>query len=261
MVRTKVEICGVNTAELPLLTNEVMKETFIRLQSGDHSAREELVIGNLRLVLSLVQRFAYRGEQADDLFQVGCIGLLKSIDNFDLKHNVRFSTYAVPMIIGEIKRHLRDHHAVRVSRSLRDIAYKAMRAKEAFINEHQREPKLSDLAEATDIPEDDILFALDAIQDPMSLHEPLNGGDGDPVFMMDQLQDKTVSEERWSTYVSVKETVSTMDERQQMILSKRFYLGQTQTEIAKELGISQAQISRLEKNAVQIIRSGMEQDK
>ena len=260
MARTRVEICGIDTSELPLLSNEVMRETFVRLQSGDMSAREELVIGNLRLVLSLVQRFIYRGEQADDLFQVGCIGLLKSIDNFDLKHNVRFSTYAVPMIIGEIKRHLRDHHAIRVSRSLRDIAYQAMRAREAFINEKQYEPRLSDLEDATGIPADEILYALDAIQDPMSLHEPMNGGEGDPVFLMDQLQDKTVSEERWLTYVSVKETVSSMNERQQDILSKRFYLGQTQTEIAKELGISQAQISRLEKSAIQTIRDGMEQD-
>ncbi|QUW21805.1 RNA polymerase sporulation sigma factor SigG [Sporosarcina sp. Marseille-Q4063] len=260
MARTRVEICGIDTSELPLLSNEVMRETFVRLQSGDMSAREELVIGNLRLVLSLVQRFIYRGEQADDLFQVGCIGLLKSIDNFDLKHNVRFSTYAVPMIIGEIKRHLRDHHAIRVSRSLRDIAYQAMRAREEFINEKQQEPRLSDLEDATGIPADEILYALDAIQDPMSLHEPMNGGEGDPVFLMDQLQDKTVSEERWLTYVSVKETVSSMNERQQNILSKRFYLGQTQTEIAQELGISQAQISRLEKSAIKTIRDGMEQD-
>jgi len=261
MVRTRVEICGIDTSQLPLLTNEVMTETFIRLQSGDESAREELVIGNLRLVLSLVQRFIYRGEPADDLFQVGCIGLLKSIDNFDLKHKVRFSTYAVPMIVGEIKRHLRDHQAIRVSRSLRDTAYQAMRAREAFINEHQTDPRLSDLAEITGIPADDILYALDAIQDPMSLHEPMNSGDGDPVYLMDQLQDKTVSEERWLTYVSVKETVANMDERQQTILSKRFFLGQTQTEIAKELGISQAQISRLEKSAVRVIRDGMEQEK
>lgn len=260
MVRTRVEICGIDTSKLPLLTNEVMTETFIRLQNGDESAKEELVIGNLRLVLSLVQRFIYRGEPADDLFQVGCIGLLKSIDNFDLKHKVRFSTYAVPMIVGEIKRHLRDHQAIRVSRSLRDIAYRAMRAREQFINEHQTDPRLSDLAEMIDIPADDILYALDAIQDPMSLHEPMNAGDGDPVYLMDQLQDKTVSEERWLTYVSVKETVANMDERQQSILSKRFFLGQTQTEIAKELGISQAQISRLEKNAVRIIRDGMEQE-
>lgn len=259
MVRTRVEICGIDTSELPLLTNEKMKETFIRLQNGDVSAREELVFGNLRLVLSLVQRFAYRGEQADDLFQVGCIGLLKSIDNFNLKHNVRFSTYAVPMIIGEIKRHLRDHHTIRVSRSLRDIAYKAIRAKEDFIHQHQREPKLADLSSLIGIPADEILFALDAIQDPMSLHEPMNSDGGDPIYMMDQLQDKTVSEEQWLNYVAVKETVSEMDTRQQLILAKRYYLGQTQTEIAKELGISQAQISRLEKNAVQTIRKGMEQ--
>ncbi len=261
MVRTRVEICGIDTSELPLLTSEVMKEKFVRLQSGDETAREELVFGNLRLVLSLVQRFAYRGEQADDLFQVGCVGLLKSIDNFDLKHNVRFSTYAVPMIIGEIKRHLRDHHSIRVSRSLRDTAYKAIRAKEQFVNEHQKEPKITDLADVTGIPADDILFALDAIQDPMSLHEPMNGDGGDPIFLMDQIQDKTVSEDSWLDYVAVKETVSTMDERQQSILAKRFYLGQTQTEIAKELGISQAQISRLEKTAVRIIREGMDQYK
>lgn len=259
MVRTRVEICGIDTSQLPLMTNETMRATFVRLQSGDESAREELVISNLRLVLSLVQRFAYRGEQADDLFQVGCIGLLKSIDNFDLKHNVRFSTYAVPMIIGEIKRHLRDHHAVRVSRSLRDIAYKAIKAKEEYISKYQKEPRLSDLEKATGIPEEDILFALDAIQDPMSLHEPMNSDGGDPVFLMDQLHDQRVCEDKWLTYVSVKETVSALDERQQLILSKRFYLGETQTEIARELGISQAQISRLEKSAMQTIRKGMEQ--
>ncbi|WP_153731211.1 RNA polymerase sporulation sigma factor SigG [Sporosarcina obsidiansis] len=259
MVRTRVEICGINTSELPLLTSEVMKETFIRLQSGDEFARDELVFANLRLVLSLVQRFNYRGEQADDLFQVGCIGLLKAIDNFDLKHNVRFSTYAVPMIIGEIKRHLRDHHAVRVSRSLRDIAYKAIKAKEEYINEHQREPRISDLEKITGIPEEDILFALDAIQDPMSLHEPMNSDGGDPIYMMDQLQDQRVSEERWMTYVSIKDSVEELNERQQLIVSKRFYLGQTQTEIAKELGISQAQISRIEKHAMEKIRLGIEQ--
>ncbi|GKV64269.1 MULTISPECIES: RNA polymerase sporulation sigma factor SigG [Sporosarcina] len=259
MVRTRVEICGINTSELPLLTSDVMKETFIRLQSGDEFARDELVFANLRLVLSLVQRFNYRGEQADDLFQVGCIGLLKAIDNFDLKHNVRFSTYAVPMIIGEIKRHLRDHHAVRVSRSLRDIAYKAIKAKEEYINEHQHEPRISDLEKMTGIPEEDILFALDAIQDPMSLHEPMNSDGGDPIYMMDQLQDQRVSEERWMTYVSIKDSVDELDERQQLIVSKRFYLGQTQTEIAKELGISQAQISRIEKHAMEKIRLGIEQ--
>lgn len=260
MVRTRVEICGINTSELPLLSSEVMKETFIRLQSGDSFAREELVFANLRLVLSLVQRFNYRGEQADDLFQVGCIGLLKAIDNFDLKHNVRFSTYAVPMIIGEIKRHLRDHHAVRVSRSLRDIAYKAIKAKEQYVNEHQREPRMSDLEKLTGIPEEDILFALDAIQDPMSLHEPMNSdGGGDPVYMMDQLHDQRVSEDRWTNYLSIKDGLEDLNERQQLIVSKRFYLGQTQTEIAKELGISQAQISRIEKHAMEKIRGKIEQ--
>src|SRR5699024_7369512 len=257
MVRNRVEICGIDTSTLPLLVNEVMVETFKRYQSVDHQAREELVMGNLRLVLSLVQRFMYRGEQADDLFQVGCVGLLKSIDNFDLKHNVRFSTYAVPMILGEIIRHLRDHHSIRISRSLRDIAYQAMRAKEAYVNEHQREPKLKDLAAIIEIPEDEILYALDAIQDPMSLHEPIHNGDGDPVYLMDQLQDQKISEDRWLTYVSVKETMDVLDERQQSIVTKRFYLGQTQTEIAKELGISQAQISRIEKQAMLKIRERM----
>lgn len=260
MMRSRVEICGVDTSQLPLMTHEVMRETFQRLQSGDSSAREELVIANLRLVLSLVQRFIYRGEQADDLFQVGCVGLLKSIDNFDLKHNVRFSTYAVPMIIGEIKRHLRDHHAIRVSRSLRDIAYKAMRAKEAFIHEHQYEPKLTDLEKMTDIPAEDILIALDAIQDPMSLHEPFQQGDGEAVYMMDQIHDQTVSEDRWSNYITIKDTVSKLNKRQQMILSKRFYLGHTQTEIAEEFGISQAQISRLEKNAVNLIKENLKDE-
>lgn len=260
MVRTKVEICGVDTSTLPVLSNEVMTQTFIRFQSGDSTAREELVMGNLRLVLSLVQRFAYRGEQADDLFQVGCIGLIKSIENFDLKHNVRFSTYAVPMIIGEIRRHLRDHHPVRVSRSLRDIAYKSMKAKEQYVVEHLHEPTIQQLAKITDIPHEDILFALDAIQEPISLQEPIYHDGGDPVYMLDQLKDDHVSEEQWSTYVFMKESISQLDERQQKILSKRYYYGETQTEIAKELGISQAQISRLEKHAISIIQEQYYQD-
>ncbi|HSO58266.1 MAG TPA: RNA polymerase sporulation sigma factor SigG [Paenisporosarcina sp.] len=254
MVRTKVELCGVDTSKLPVLSNEVMTKTFIRLQSGDEFAKDELVMGNLRLVLSLVQRFAYRGEQADDLFQVGCIGLIKSIENFDLKHNVRFSTYAVPMIIGEIRRHLRDHHPVRVSRSLRDIAYKAMKAKEQYITDHLHEPTIQQLAEIIEIPHEDILFALDAIQDPISLQEPIYHDGGDPVFMLDQLKDEQVSEESWSTYIFMKETISKLDIREQRILAKRYYYGQTQTEIAKELGISQAQISRLEKHAIRVIK-------
>ena len=193
-------------------------------------------------------------------FKLVVLGLLKSIDNFDLKHNVRFSTYAVPMIIGEIKRHLRDHHAIRVSRSLRDIAYQAMRAREQFINEHQKEPRLSDLAEITEIPADDILYALDAIQDPMSLHEPMNGGDGDPVYLMDQLQDKTVSEERWLTYVSVKETVSRMDERQQQFFQNDFILGRHKLKLQKNLGFHKRKFQDWKKMRFSIIRDGMEQE-
>jgi len=205
-------------------------------------------------VLSIVGRFAYRGEQADDLFQVGCIGLMKAIDHFDLKHNVRFSTYAVPMIIGEIRRHLRDHHALRVSRSLRDIAYKAMQAKEQWITDNLREPTIEEIAEMIDMKKEDVLFALDAIQDPVSLQEPIYSDGGDAVYMMDQLRDDDVSEDQWVAYVSVKESLQKLDERQQMIVAKRFYYGETQTEIAKELGISQAQISRLEKNAIETMQ-------
>lgn len=255
MTRTKVEICGIDTSKLPLLKHEEMKELFKRLQAGEHFVKDELVMGNLRLVLSLVQRFAYRGEQADDLFQVGCIGLIKSIDNFDLKHNVRFSTYAVPMIIGEIKRHLRDHHSVRVSRSLRDIAYKAMKAKEQFITEHLQEPTLDDLSKMIEIPVEDILLSLDAIQDPVSLQEPIFSDGGDAIYMMDQLCDNDVSEEQWVTFFTVKESFQNLDTRQKTILSKRIYSGATQTEIAMDLGLSQAQISRLEKSALSTIQS------
>ena len=253
MVRTKVELCGVDTSKLPVLKHEEMKQLFIRMQSGESFVREELVMCNLRLVLSIVGRFAYRGEQADDLFQVGCIGLLKAIDHFDLKHNVRFSTYAVPMIIGEIRRHLRDHHALRVSRSLRDIAYKAMQAKEQFIAEHLIEPTIEQLAEAIEMKKEDVLYALDAIQDPLSLQEPMYSDNGDAVYMMDQLQGD-VSEDQWVAYVSVKESLQKLDERQQLIVAKRFYYGETQTEIAQKLGISQAQISRLEKSAIELMQ-------
>lgn len=252
-MRTKVELCGVDTSTLPVLKHEDMKQLFIRMQAGEHEVREELVICNLRLVLSIVGRFAYRGEQADDLFQVGCIGLLKAIDHFDLKHNVRFSTYAVPMIIGEIRRHLRDHHALRVSRSLRDIAYKAMQAKELFIAEHLIEPTIEQLAEAIEMKKEDVLYALDAIQDPVSLQEPIYSDGGDAIYMIDQLKGE-VSEDQWVAYVSVKESLQKLDHRQQLIVSKRFYYGETQTEIAQTLGISQAQISRLEKSAIETMQ-------
>lgn len=249
MVRMKVELCGLDTTTLPILKHEEMRELFVRLQNGEEEVREQLVICNLRLVLSLVSRFANRGEQADDLFQVGCIGLLKSIDHFDLKHNVRFSTYAVPMILGEIRRHLRDHHALRVSRSLRDIAYKAMKAKEELQLHQLHEPTLAQIAEKLEMPEEEVLFALDAIQDPVSLHEPIYSENGDPVYMMDQLKSDE-SDENWLTYVAVKDSMKKLNERQQLILAKRYYFGETQTEIANTLGISQAQISRLEKSAL-----------
>lgn len=252
-MRTKVELCGVDTSKLPILKHEEMKKKFEQLQAGNEFVRDDLVICNLRLVLSLVSRFAYRGEQADDLFQVGCIGLLKAIDHFDLKHNVRFSTYAVPMILGEIRRHLRDHHSVRVSRSLRDIAYKAMQAKEAFLTEHLIEPTLEQISEMISIKTEDILFALDAIQDPVSLNEPLYSDNGDAIYMLDQLKD-TVSEEQWVIYMSIKDSVEKLTERQQVIIAKRFYYGETQTEIAQSLGLSQAQISRLEKSALECIQ-------
>ncbi|MGM9943741.1 MAG: RNA polymerase sporulation sigma factor SigG [Lysinibacillus sp.] len=253
MVRMKVELCGVDTSKLPILKHEEMKALFERMQAGEEEVREQLVMCNLRLVLSIVGRFSYRGEQADDLFQVGCIGLLKAIDHFDLKHNVRFSTYAVPMIVGEIRRHLRDHHALRVSRSLRDIAYKAMQAKEQFVLENLYEPTLQQIADMLEMKQEDVLYALDAIQDPMSLQEPIYADGSDPVYMLDQLKGD-VSEDQWVAYVSVKESMQKLDERQQLIVAKRFYYGETQTEIAKTLGISQAQISRLEKSAITLMQ-------
>lgn len=253
MVRMKVELCGVDTSTLPILKHEEMKALFERMQAGEEEVREQLVMCNLRLVLSIVGRFSYRGEQADDLFQVGCIGLLKAIDHFDLKHNVRFSTYAVPMIVGEIRRHLRDHHALRVSRSLRDIAYKAMQAKEQFVLENSYEPTLGQIAEMLEMKQEDVLYALDAIQDPMSLQEPIYADGSDPVYMLDQLKGD-VSEDQWVAYVSVKDSMQKLDERQQLIVAKRFYYGETQTEIAKTLGISQAQISRLEKSAIALMQ-------
>ena len=252
-MRTKVELCGVDTSTLPLLKPEEMKQLFIRLQQGEEHVREQLVFCNLRLVLSIVGRYAYRGEQADDLFQVGCIGLLKAIDNFDLKHNVRFSTYAVPMIMGEIRRHLRDHHSLRVSRSLRDIAYKAMQAREQYIAEHLVEPTIEQLAKVINMKKEDVLFALDAIQDPLSLQEPIYSDGGDAIYMIDQLKDK-VTEEQWVGSISLQESMKKLDIRQKLIITKRFFYGETQSEIAQALGISQAQISRLEKSAVEMMK-------
>lgn len=250
MMRHKVEICGVDTSKLPVLKNDEMKELFIKLQSGDESAREELCNGNLRLVLSVIKRFNNRGEYVDDLFQVGCIGLMKSIDNFDLSHNVRFSTYAVPMIIGEIRRYLRDNNPIRVSRSLRDTAYKALRVREELIARTSREPTAMEIAKEMDIPHEDIVSALDAIQDPVSLFEPIYNDGGDPIFIMDQVSDDTEDEHSWDDRLSLKEGMKQLKEREKMILNKRFFQGKTQMEVAEEIGISQAQVSRLEKAAI-----------
>ncbi|GGN49334.1 RNA polymerase sporulation sigma factor SigG [Oceanobacillus indicireducens] len=258
MARHKVEICGVDTSKLPVLTNEEMKKLFIRLQEkNDLSAREELVNGNLRLVLSVIQRFNNRGEYVDDLFQVGCIGLMKSIDNFDLGHNVRFSTYAVPMIIGEIRRYLRDNNPIRVSRSLRDIAYKSLQARELLMSKTSREPTHKEIAEETGIPEEDIVFALDAIQEPVSLFEPIYNDGGDPIYVVDQISDEKDKATNWDDKISLKEGIVQLNEREKMIVNKRFFQGKTQMEVADEIGISQAQVSRLEKAAIKQMNKRM----
>ncbi|OZI13306.1 RNA polymerase sporulation sigma factor SigG [Bacillaceae bacterium SAOS 7] len=250
MARNKVEICGVDTSKLPVLKNEEMKVLFKRLQAGEWSARETLVNGNLRLVLSVIQRFNNRGEYVDDLFQVGCIGLMKSIDNFDLSHNVRFSTYAVPMIIGEIRRYLRDNNPIRVSRSLRDIAYKALQVREKIMTETSKEPTAEEISKELGLTKEEVVFALDAIQDPVSLFEPIYNDGGDPIFVMDQLSDESHKDTNWVEEIALKEGLKRLNEREKMIIRKRFYQGKTQMEVADEIGISQAQVSRLEKAAI-----------
>ncbi|MFB1049652.1 RNA polymerase sporulation sigma factor SigG [Paraliobacillus sp. JSM ZJ581] len=257
MTKHKVEICGVDTSTLPVLKNEEMRKLFKELQSGDLSAREKLVNGNLRLVLSIIQRFQNRGEYGDDLFQVGCIGLMKSIDNFDLSQNVRFSTYAVPMIIGEIRRYLRDNNPIRVSRSLRDTAYKALQVKEKLMSKSLKEPTPMEIAKEMDVPHADIVFAMDAIQDPVSLFEPIYNDGGDPIFVMDQISDDKDKESNWLDQISLKEGMHRLNEREKMILTKRFFQGKTQMEVAEEIGISQAQVSRLEKAAMQEMNKEM----
>ncbi|GEN30350.1 RNA polymerase sporulation-specific sigma factor [Cerasibacillus quisquiliarum] len=257
MSRHKVVICGVDTSKLPVLKNEEMRVLFKKMQSGDLSAREKLVNGNLRLVLSVIQRFNNRGENADDLFQVGCIGLMKSIDNFDLSHNVRFSTYAVPMIIGEIRRYLRDNNPIRVSRSLRDIAYKALKVRETLINRTSKEPTPAEIAEEMGISHEEIVFALDAIQDPISLFEPIYNDGGDPIYVMDQIKDDKEDDHSWVDVLSLKEGLHRLNEREKLILNKRFFQGKTQMEVAEEIGISQAQVSRLEKAAIQQVNKEM----
>lgn len=250
----KVEICGVNTAKLPTLTHEEKCALFERIQQGDMQAREEFIRGNLRLVLRIIQRFYNRGENADDLFQVGCIGLIKSIDNFDLSQNVRFSTYAVPMIIGEIRRYLRDNSPMRVSRSLRDIAYKALQVRESITREKGEEPTIEEIAKALDLPKEDVVFALDAIQDPISLYEPVFHDDGDALYVMDQIRDDKNTNEDWLQHIALSEAMEQLGEREQKILNLRFFKGKTQMEVSEEIHISQAQVSRIEKAALKEMR-------
>ncbi|MCY0874827.1 MAG: RNA polymerase sporulation sigma factor SigG [Firmicutes bacterium] len=248
--RNKVEICGVNTSQLPVLTNAEMRQLFTQLQSGQVESREKLVSGNLRLVLSVIQRFNNRGEYVDDLFQVGCIGLMKAIDNFDLSQNVKFSTYAVPMIIGEIRRYLRDNNPIRVSRSLRDIAYKALQIRDQLTNQNLREPTIAEISKRMDVPKEEVVFALDAIQDPVSLFEPIYHDGGDPIFVMDQISDEKNKDTTWVEEISIREAMRRLSVREKRILSMRFFEGKTQMEVAEEIGISQAQVSRLEKAAI-----------
>jgi RNA polymerase sporulation-specific sigma factor len=258
VTRHKVEICGLDTSRLPVLSNEEMRDLFARLQTNkEPGAREKLVNGNLRLVLSVIQRFHNRGELVDDLFQVGCIGLLKSIDNFDLSHNVRFSTYAVPMVIGEIRRYLRDNNQIRVSRSMRDIAYKALQARDQLTNMYQREPSITEIATHLQIPQEEVVFALDAIQDPVSLFEPVYQDGGDPIYVMDQVGDERHRDVAWIEQIALRDALERLNERERMILLMRFYDGKTQTEVADEIGISQAQVSRLEKTAIAQMKKWM----
>ena len=243
----KVELCGVNTSKLPLLKNAEMRELIAAAQSGDSAARDKLINGNLRLVLSVIQKFSGRGESMDDLFQVGCIGLIKAIDCFDLSQNVQFSTYGVPMISGELRR---DHGAVRVSRSMRDTAYRVLQVKERLTAELGREPDVDAIANALEIKRSEVVFALDSICEPLSLYEPVYIDSGESVCVMDQIGDTKNTDEHWLEQIALDEAVSRLSEREKRILSLRFYMGKTQTEVAREIGISQAQVSRLEKNAI-----------
>lgn len=250
MAANKVSICGIDTSRLPRITSERSRELMERIKSGDMDAREEFISGNLRLVLSVIQRFSGRNEPSDDLFQIGCIGLIKAIDNFDTSHGVRFSTYAVPMIIGEVRRYLRDNSSLRVSRSIRDTAYHALRERARLETELGRDPTISEIAKAMELNEEDIVFALDAIADPVSLNEPVFREDGDAVFIVDQVKDDRATEENWLNAVALRSGMEHLSDRERRIIELRFFLGRTQTEVAGEIGISQAQVSRLEKHAL-----------
>ena len=253
----KVEISGVNTSKLPVLSQKEKEELFLKIKAGDKEAREKFISGNLKLVLSVVRKFNNRGENVDDLFQVGCIGLIKAIDNFDLSQNVLFSTYAVPMIIGEIRRHLRDNNSIRVSRSLRDIAYKALQAKESLTTKNNREPTIDEVAKEIGIPKEEISNALDAIQDPVSLYEPVYNDGTDSLFLMDQIGDEKNIDENWIEDIAISESLKKLNDREQLSIRKRFFDGKTQMEVADEIGISQAQVSRLEKSALLHMRKNI----
>ncbi len=253
----KVEICGVNTSKLKVLKNDEMVELLRKTKEGDMEAREKLIAGNLRLVLSVIQRFDRRGENVDDLFQVGCIGLMKAIDNFNVDLDVKFSTYGVPMIMGEIRRYLRDNSSMRVSRSMRDTAYKVLQAKEQFMAQNQREPTLEEIAKILDTKREDVVFALEAITDPVSLYEPVYSDSGDAVTVMDQVKDSKNTDESWLERIALKDAVAKLPEREKRILALRFFLGKTQMEVSAEVGISQAQVSRLEKSALEQIRKNL----
>ena len=249
----KVEICGVNTSKLKVLPEKEKMRLLKLVKQGDQNARDELIRGNLRLVLSVIQKFTNRGESLDDLFQIGCIGLIKSIDNFDISQNVRFSTYAVPMIIGEIRRYLRDNSTVRISRSMRDIAYKAIQIKEKMINENNREPTIEEIAKEMEIPSENIVLALESIVEPISLYEPVFSDGNDTVYVMDQIGDKH-DDNNWLDEIALKQSIKDLNKREKQILSLRFLKGKTQMEVASEVGISQAQVSRLEKCAIKKVK-------
>ncbi|MCI6855458.1 MAG: RNA polymerase sporulation sigma factor SigG [Firmicutes bacterium] len=251
---SKVEICGVNTAKLPLYKEAEMMEMIEKVKAGDKETRDKFIQGNLRLVLSVIQRFSNRGENPDDLFQVGCIGLIKALDNFDTSHGVKFSTYAVPMIIGEIRRYLRDNNSIRVSRSMRDLAYKSLQAREVLASRLQREPTVMEIADELGAKREDVVMALESIQEPVSLFEPVFHDDGDAIYVMDQVQDTKNTDVKWIENLSLSEAMKKLTPRERHILNMRFFEGKTQMEVAKEISISQAQVSRLEKNALKYMR-------
>lgn len=254
IMMNKVEICGVNTAKLPLYKEAEMTEMLLKIKAGDRETRDEFIRGNLRLVLSVIQRFSNRGENPDDLFQVGCIGLIKALDNFDMSHGVKFSTYAVPMIIGEVRRYLRDNNAIRVSRSLRDLAYKALQTRETLSRQLQREPTVAEIAVEMGVEREEVVLALESIQEPISLYEPVFHDDGDAIYVMDQVSDTKNTDTRWIENLALSEAMKKLTPRERKILNMRFFEGKTQMEVAEEISISQAQVSRLEKNALKYMR-------